>query len=94
MSESVKNWSVNFMVILLVVLAGLYFQGRANTAEAALCGIKATEQRRIVASETYLEDVRTGRRDQVPGITEADIRTSIARSRDTIRALSKLHCAS
>lgn len=92
MKEAIQNWSVNALLLIAVLFAGLYFQGRANTAEAALCAIKANEERRVDSSEQYLEDVRKGRRDSIPGITESDIRSSISRSQDTIRALDGLHC--
>jgi hypothetical protein len=46
----------------------------------------------FAASQQYLDDVRSGKRKPIVGITEADITTSIQNQQQTLDALSNLNC--
>ncbi len=67
-------------------------QEQNRTALVALCASKTQTQAQVAASEQYLLDVKTGKRQPIAGISEADILTGIARQHTYLKALSVLAC--
>lgn len=61
-------------------------------ARKVMCSIEVSTRERVANSEKYLDDVRSGVRDWIPGLTEADIVTSIRRDRTTLASFADLHC--
>lgn len=101
-----KNWSVTLGMIVALYLVGQWLHGQNTKAEIALCSLRADvqarakdDQRDIDKSLAYLQDVRTGQRSPIRGITSADIvrgirdkRETLASRQRTLSALSDLNC--
>lgn len=64
----------------------------AKSTNSALCSFKADLQRRIDNSQKYIDDVKAGRRQIIATITIAELETSVANQRATIRGLAMLPC--
>ena len=106
MKPWMRGWLVNVTLIVALILAALWLRDRAATAEDALCIQRAAlidsqiaDRQALARARKYRDDVDAGRRKPVPGITKADITTSIndrrrlIRNRErSIQALSILHC--
>lgn len=101
-----KDKAINFGIIIVLLMFGLYVRGQNTKAERALCVFRVElqhrqmdDQRSIDRSLKYLADVRAGRRSPVKGITAADVLRGISDKQDTmasraatIKALSDLNC--
>ena len=98
--KEITSAFVAIVFVALLVLIPMACQISKNSelarqgkeAHDGLCATRANLERRVKASEKYLSDVQAGRRKGVPGITTTDIRESIRRENDTIRALDALEC--
>lgn len=85
-----------FFVAILVYRAAVTqtrFVTQGKEAHDYLCyQKKVVIPGRINSSLKYLVDVQEGRRKPVPGITTADIQSSVERDEAVIRALSRVSC--
>jgi hypothetical protein len=80
------------LVVLALSVSTGYLYTRAAESGKALCSLRDNLEARVVSSQQYLDDVRSGERKPIVGVTEADIQTSIDNQRQTIDALSNLNC--
>jgi hypothetical protein len=60
--------------------------------EHIFCGLKQNVVGRIKSSEKYLSDIRSGKRQPIPGITPADIAVGLARDRQALEDFERLKC--
>jgi hypothetical protein len=65
---------------------------KAKQTRHALCTFRADLTGRRNDLVKYRDDVNTGRRKPVPGITKADINTSLRNQNATLRSLRSLAC--
>lgn len=75
------------LVVLELAIAG-YAYWQANTANEALCALRADLALRAASSQAFLDKHPQG----IPGIPAATIRDGIVNQQRTISALSVLHC--
>ncbi len=80
-----------------MTLVGFYkadakYQSVASESHSALCAFKNDLTRRHDDGERYVEDVKSGKRELIPGITIADLERSLASQESTLEALVPLHC--
>jgi hypothetical protein len=88
----VVRWLANLALIAVILGIGVWNYTQVNQAEKALCSLRDNLEVRVAASQQYLDDVRSGKRKPIVGITEADITTSIQNQQQTLDALSNLNC--
>jgi hypothetical protein len=88
----VVRWLANLALIAVILGIGVWNYTQVNQAEKALCYLRDNLEVRVAASQQYLDDVRSGKRKPIVGITEADITTSIQNQQQTLDALSNLNC--
>lgn len=103
---SLQSWIVGglaFIVVFsltmtMIMLWQAYRFGEASAElrrtvsdqHSVLCAQKINTEESIASSKKYLEDVKAGRRQPVPGITETDIQQSLARQEKFLSAFSYL----
>jgi hypothetical protein len=87
------RWLTNFCLILVLLIGGFWYQGKATQAEDALCALRLNLEQQRVDSIKYLRDVREHKRKPIRGITETDITRNIRNTESTLRALENLDCA-
>lgn len=61
-------------------------------AKRALCVFRADLERRANDTAEYLAELRSGKREPIPGLTNADFARSLAAQRSTLKALADLEC--
>lgn len=89
----IRRWVVNIAVVLVAVVAGFWQYSQNSQAKRALCAFRLDLEVRIDNSRKYLDDLDTGKREPIPGITRVDIVTSLQNQERTIKALSSLDCS-
>lgn len=82
----VTVWIVGFTLTTLWLVMG------GREAHDALCAFRADLERRADDGQAYLDDVRAGKREPIPGFTLTDIQRSIDGQRATLRSLGDLDC--
>lgn len=94
-----RAWAVNALVVALVLVVGAYARSTDQETErlaaethSALCAFKGDVAERQRTARQYLADVRSGRREPIPGITVAEIAEAVRTRQDTLDALSSLDC--
>lgn len=89
----VAVWIVAFSLLVAYVLHSESAQvDKANKARVALCAQRRNLQLQTDASVRYLQQIHSGVRKPIPGISEADILSTITRSRKAIQAYNALDC--
>jgi hypothetical protein len=88
----VRGWAVNLLFVAALAAVGLWLHQQTNQAERALCALRFDLEVRIDNSRRYLDDLDTGKREPIPGITRVDIVTGIQNQERTIDALGSLNC--
>lgn len=86
------RWVFNFALVAVLAIAGAWQYGQATKAERALCVLRGDLELRVGNSRKYLDDLDTGKREPIPGITRVDIVTGIQNQERTISALENLDC--
>lgn len=85
-----------FAAIFIAVVLRVQDQNRiddlASSTHDALCTFKANIQDRLTASQQFLDQIRDGKRQPIPGISNADLQRSIDARQETLRSLSTLDC--
>jgi hypothetical protein len=89
----IRRWGVNVLLVVALLVVGRWQYEQNSQAAMALCALRHNLEVRVESSEKYLRDVAAGYRRPVPGITTADINTSIKNQQATINALSNLDCS-
>lgn len=82
--HGVARWTLNFSLIVVLLIVGIWSHHQNTKADRALCALRSDVQLRVKDDEhqiddqlTYLRDVRSGRRSPIPGVTAQDILRSI-----------------
>lgn len=77
-------------IILYLAMLGIagYAWWTAHKNAEALCAVREDQERRVTASLQFLADNPDG----IPGISAAQIKTSIENSKRTVEALSGVNC--
>lgn len=88
----VGRWATNFLLILALGLLVFWLNGRATTAEQALCTLRGDYEHRLADTITYRGEVAAGRRRPIKGLTRSDLDRAENGLRDNIEALSGLDC--
>lgn len=88
----IGRWALNFALIAALFLIGFWQYQQTSQAQHALCTLRNDLESRVVRSRDYLDDLDTGVRDPIPGISRADIVTGIQNQERTISALNNLDC--
>lgn len=78
-----------FVILILAVVWVLVENGKTTNA---LCDLRADLERRVHASEVYLDDIRIHPENAIPGITQAMVTRSLRDQRRSVDALSNLNC--
>ena len=58
----------------------------------ALCALKFDLQRRANDTQEFLDDLATGQREPIPGLTVADLKRSLNGQQSTLASLKHLEC--
>ena len=102
-----KNWTVNLVIVLALLVVGNWLHDQNTRSDRVLCTMrsdiakrKAEDQKNVARSLEYLSDVRSGRRPPIKGITSQDIlrgiqdrQKSIVARQDTLDAIdAELTC--
>lgn len=80
---------------LAIILLGLTLGLRnrdLTRIETALCSFKHDVEARAENTQVFIDDIRTGRREPLPGISLADLERSHAIQRSTLKSLVDLEC--
>lgn len=64
----------------------------ASSTHDALCTFKHDLEVRVAASQKFLDDIHHGLRQPIQGVSDTDLRRSIASQRATLASLSTLKC--
>lgn len=83
-----------FLIVAVVISFGRQgdLNAKAKQTRHALCTFRADLTGRRNDLVKYRDDVKSGRRQAVPGITKADIATSLHNQNATLRSLRGLAC--
>ena len=89
----VSIWIAAFSaVILLMYNANRERAIEGQTAANAICALKNDLQRRVDSTEEFIANLKSGKRDPIPGITVADLERSASSMNQTIAALAVINC--
>ena len=87
---------LGYLFLSLAVAVSLYKVDaqaeRGDEARSALCALKMDLSRREDSSRRFMNELLSGERKPIPGITVADIRRSVRNQRATLQALKTLDC--
>lgn len=72
------------LIVLRVVEAG--------QTHRALCAFKTDLAERASSTQRFIDDIRTGRRSAIPGITISDLELTLANRQATLDSLKELDC--
>lgn len=89
LAAGVKRFKVmmvcGFIILGIACSLGLYFNTQqakdGNQARKVLCAQEDNARDQLRSSQQYLDDVRSGKRKRIPGITDTDIQQTIDRQR-------------
>lgn len=94
--SALRLFLVGYLVLAIGCTFGLYkgyyLAQDGKQAKHALCAFQDSARQRYTDTEKYLDDVREGRRQLIPGLTEADLVRSLRRDRDTLDSIAFLDC--
>lgn len=99
-------WAAVVICVAAIVLAGtsvvysvITNRGTAERADEfarsthdALCTFKTDLRVRVENTERFLDEIESGVRPPIPGISNGDIQRSIDNQRATLRSLASLEC--
>ena len=86
-------WVVGFTLIVAYGLHVLTDEVNANKqAKTALCAYRQNLQDQIDDTRQFLQDIDSGKRQAIPGITRSDLTQTIRRQQGVVDALKNLDC--
>jgi hypothetical protein len=64
----------------------------ASETKTALCALRLDIETRSKSTQEFIDGIRTGRREPIPGISIADLQRSVNSQQSTLEALKPLDC--
>ena len=92
-SSSVRVWTwtqIGAMLVLLASVAALAYY--AIQTHDALCKFKGDLEHRAEQTALFVDEIESGKREPIPGISLADLRRSYSNQVATLSSLSDLDC--
>lgn len=84
---------IAYAVLVVALLVGLYrVETLARVNHGVLCDFKADIERRERTTREFREDIESGERPPIPGISVNDLARSESNLRQTLDSLSELRC--
>ena len=87
------RWRALTVWVVVFTLITAWAVNRGNQAHDGLCAIRDSNVEQVKEAEHYLDRLRAGEVEPIPGFSQADVIASIRRQRNTVDTINgKVHC--
>ena len=87
------RWRALTVWVVIFTLVTAWAVNRGNQAHDGLCAIRDSNLEQVKEGERYLDRLRSGEVEPIPGFSQADVIASIRRQRTSVDTInSKVHC--